>query len=614
MAVMEPTTSQAAQHTAQQASPQRRSPRESLDRAMDIARRYGQNSAVDVAENLLDAPFRTGTVVVVGEIKRGKSSLVNALVGQRELLPVDVLTSTSAPIRVSVAPAGEGPISPRVELNRGDGRQPIDIADLPRYVTIDGMEGSRSGSDDDELATAASIELEWPALAGTTIVDTPGVGGLDEHAVKASFSEAHRAGVLLMVCDASTPITKPEMDILAEARQEVGAVIVAVTKTDKNIRRWRAIVEDNRRLIREHLGADVPVIGVSSLRAMDSVDMTATDPERAEAIAQRSGIVDLRNEIHRMLKDPKALGLRSSIESIMTTLNGIQKQIAREIELNAKPTQGVAKLEEEQKELEELKEHASEWEQLLARDIQLMRNRITDELDQDIEALRNGWTQRINKEGMRVLRSKPQVFTSQIEAELTELISSTLDKQLDSIKERAEQLFPDRPEIVHSVLSAAVSSIAPEAVKGREVDKKTKDLMDPSMLTMGAIGAGALSFIIPFAPLAGVVWVGVNMSFRALRNGKTHLIQWLREITQTTRMSITRLLDTMIASARTEMVLRYRPHLRHRQKEVQEHITQARNAARETETERKEKITRLSKNQKIIAGTINELKTHLQTL
>lgn len=602
--------------TSSTQQPQQRTPRESLGRATDIARRFGENNAADLAESLLNEAFRSGTVVVVGEIKRGKSSLVNALVGQENLLPVDVLTSTSAPIRVSVSEPteGEAPSAPLVQIMRGQGREIIPAEDLSKYVTIDGIAGSRAGSAEDELVTAATIDVQYPHLVGTMIVDTPGVGGLDSHAVKAAFSEAHRAGVLLMVCDASTPITKPEMDILAEARQEVGGVIVAVTKTDKNIRRWKAIVEDNRRLIREHLGADVPVIGVSSLRATDAFNMAQTNPEKATQIAQRSGIVELRQTIQAMLADPKALGLRSAIESIMSTLVGIQGQISRDIQIHAEPAEGMEKLEAEQEELERLREHASEWEQLLSRDIQLMRNSITDELDSEIEQFRNEWTQRINGEGMRVLRSKPQVFTSQIETELTELIGRTLDRQVDSLRQQAQQLFPQQPDLVNSVIGAAMESISPEEVKGREVDKKTKDLVNPQMVTMGAIGAGMLAFVIPFAPIAGAVWVGVNMGFGAMRNGKNHLIQWLREITQTTRMSTARMLDTMIAAARTEMVLRYRSYLRQRQKEVQTHIKEAHEATKQTESARKEKITRLSKNQKIIAATVNELNNHLDTV
>ena len=79
-------------------------------------------------------------------------------------------------------------------------------------------------------------------------------------------------------------------------------------------------------------------------------------------------------------------------------------------------------------------------------------------------------------------------------------------------------------------------------------------------------------------------------------------------------MSIVRMLDTMIAAARTEMVLRYRSHLRQEQKEVQGHIKEARDAARATESSRQETITRLTKNKKILQATIDELRNHLRQI
>ena len=86
-----------------------RTPVESVTRAAEIARRYGKTVAADRALATLTAKFRAGTVVVIGEVKRGKSSLVNALIGYRNLLPVDVLTCTSAHIRVHIKGGEEAP-------------------------------------------------------------------------------------------------------------------------------------------------------------------------------------------------------------------------------------------------------------------------------------------------------------------------------------------------------------------------------------------------------------------------------------------------------------------------------------------------------------------------
>ncbi|WP_315498431.1 dynamin family protein [Corynebacterium durum] len=590
-----------------------RTPEESVTRAADIARRYGQDSAADRAVQMLNATFRAGTVVVMGEVKRGKSSLVNALIAQPDLLPVDVLTCTSAPIRVAVS--HDGPIVPQVTLVRGTEREMILATELARWVTVDGvgaLQGNTNAGMDEaqDPPSSAEIAVRYPDMDGITVVDTPGVGGLDKRAVTAALQEARHAGVLLMVCDASTPITAPEMDILRQAHDSVGGVIVAVTKTDKNTRRWRAIVEDNKRLISSHMGIDVPVVGVSSLRALDAA--RCIDPARRAELERRSGIAQLRSQLRAQLRQPAAMGQRAALQSITTTLTGIAKTVRDDIRLLAESSTAVEQLEAEKTTLERLREESSEFEQRFQRDLAVARTRVTEGLDKALEEVRHEWTQQINADSLRVLRSKPQVFTSQIETELAVVMEDTVGTMVEEISELASALFPDRQELIAEIMGTTVASLTPAEVSGHEVEKKTKDIIDPSVLMMGMIGSGALAAIIPVAPLAGAVWVGVNLGYRAMRNGKQHLITWLRETTASVRTATTRMLDTLITTARTDVMLRYRADLRTKIKELHGRIDQAREAARESEGERQERSARLTRNVQIIEATIAELGRHLQ--
>jgi hypothetical protein len=562
---------------------------------------------------MLNATFRAGTVVVMGEVKRGKSSLVNALIAQPDLLPVDVLTCTSAPIRVAVS--HDGPVVPQVTLVRGTEREMILATELARWVTVDGV-GSLQGNTNAGLEEAqdppssAEIAVRYPDMDGVTVVDTPGVGGLDKRAVTAALQEARHAGVLLMVCDASTPITAPEMDILRQAHDSVGGVIVAVTKTDKNTRRWRAIVEDNKRLISSHMGIDVPVVGVSSLRALDAA--RCIDPARRAELERRSGIAQLRSQLRAQLRQPAAMGQRAALQSITTTLTGIAKTVRDDIRLLAESSTAVEQLEAEKTTLERLREESSEFEQRFQRDLAVARTRVTEGLDKALEKVRHEWTQQINADSLRVLRSKPQVFTSQIETELAVVMEDTVGAMVEEISKLASALFPDRQELIAEIMGTTVASLTPAEVSGHEVEKKTKDIIDPSVLMMGMIGSGALAAIIPVAPLAGAVWVGVNLGYRAMRNGKQHLITWLRETTASVRTATTRMLDTLITTARTDVMLRYRADLRMKIKELHGRIDQAREAARESEGERQERSARLTRNVQIIEATIAELGQHLQ--
>lgn len=586
-----------------QVSAPARSLEESVARAAEIVRRYGRQDAADRAVGLLDATFRVGTVVVVGEVKRGKSSLINALIGSRDALPVDVLTCTSAPIRVFIS--DDGPLLPTAMLVRGDAREPVPTSELSRWVTLAGT----TANPDADPPTAAELSVRVPGLSGVTVVDTPGVGGLDQRAVDAALTEARHAGVLLMVCDASTPITAPEMEILRRAKETVGGVVVAVTKTDKNIRRWRSIVADNQRLITEHLGIDVPVLGVSSLRALDAADLV--DPARRAELEQRSGIAELRREIRRQLRQPENVGQRAAVQSVRTALASIAAEVQEDIAVLTRSSAGVAELEAERANVERLREESSEFEQRFQRDLTLGRNRVVEELDRSFERLRQEWTQYINAEPLRVLRSKPQVFTSQIELEIAAVMEDTVAELVSEISTIATELFPDKPEVIAEILSSAVASLTAPQVEGREVERKTKDIIDPSVLMMGVIGAGALASIIPIAPVAGAVWVGVNLGYRAMRNGKQHLLGWLRETTASARLATTRMLDMVITTARTELMLRYRADLREKMKQLQARIDQVRQVAVESEGQRKERVARFQRNLQIVQATAEELDQHL---
>lgn len=603
------TPSQTQQNTAATKKP--RTAREAVTRAADIARRYQLDRAADHAVALLDAKFRAGTVVVIGEIKRGKSSLVNALVGHRGLLPVDVLTCTSAPIRVRTGQVETAP-APRVNLVRGQRRDEIEVGELAKWVTQESVaEIERHGSDEevDAVPTAAEINVPFSGLGEMTIVDTPGAGGLDEHAVTAALQEARNAGLLLMVCDASSPITAPEMDILRRARETVGGVVVVVTKTDKNTRRWRSIVADDRRLIEKHLGVPIPVVGVSSLRAIDAAEIE--DPARRAELERRSGITELRGYLTDQLSAPREQGLRAALEASRATLSALSENITGDIRLHTETSGAVAELESERTRLEQLREHSAEWEQLFQRDMQLARNRITASLDTSLEKLREDWTKRISREGLKVLRSKPQVFTSQIEVEIKALLENTVAELMAEVTVQAEKLFPNQLELQAEITAAVLASIAPTEPSSREVEKKTKDLVDPSVVMMGALGAGVLSAVIPIAPLAGGIWVGINMGYRAMRNGKQHLLAWLRETTATSRSATARILDTVITTARTEILLRHRANLRRGIKDTQAKIDEAKQVARESESERKQNVARLQRNGEIITATIRELDEHL---
>lgn len=583
-------------------------PEEALQTAVKILRRYGRNGTAALAERRFRDTLRVRRVVVVGEVKRGKSSLVNALTGRRGLVPVGVGLCTSAPIRVFTQ-AGEVDES-TVTLHRAGGTREVPRTELTDWVRFGEGHVAEAGED---LPSAVSLDIGSSPLPDVTVIDTPGVGGLDEGAIRLALHECRNAGVLVMVCDASTPITAPEMDVLRRVKDEGGAVVVAVTKSDKNLRRWRDVVAEDRRLIAEHLGREVPVIGVSSLRALDAVDLARTDPERARRIEESSGIAALRRAIVDALALgdalPRLAGLRAAQDGLRHVLGVVDK----DIEVAGRGADLLPELEARRAELKELREHGQEWEHYMQRSLTLDRTETLKRLDAELEELQQRWGETIRNLGIRTLSTRPQVFTAQIEAEMTEVMQRAVGSTLESLERETMRLFDD-PAQWSSVAAFAMETLAPPEVKGKAVGKRTENLLDPSLATMGVIGAGMLSTIIPLAPVAGAAWIAVNIGYRAMRNGRTALLSWLRETCHTTRTATARMIDATTAAVRPELVLRYRAHLRDEVEEVTARIEEAKASAKRGEAERKATMERLRKNRVIVEKVSKRLDDAIATV
>lgn len=143
------------------------------------------------------------SIVVVGEFKHGKSTFINALLGKR-IMPANV-TPTTATINAVFAGTDE-----RVEILRNDGTMeshPLASGILDQYVA------SASFNPDD--IQYLRIFCDSPFLnARTVLVDTPGVGDLNEHRAEVTYRFVPRADVLIFMLDMTAPLHKSEQEFL----------------------------------------------------------------------------------------------------------------------------------------------------------------------------------------------------------------------------------------------------------------------------------------------------------------------------------------------------------------------------------------------------------------
>jgi ribosome biogenesis GTPase A len=163
------------------------------------------------------------TLAVVGQFKRGKSSLMNAIIG-REILPTGVLPLTSAITILKYGPAERLTILREKESIFPE--QPP-VSSLAAYVTEQGNPGNQKG------LKAAVLEIPSPFLRrGLEFVDTPGVGSAIGANTQTTYAFLPQCDAVVFVTSVDSPLTEAEVDFLRSVRQFAQKVFFVINKTD----------------------------------------------------------------------------------------------------------------------------------------------------------------------------------------------------------------------------------------------------------------------------------------------------------------------------------------------------------------------------------------------
>jgi predicted GTPase len=267
---------------------QLRALRETIQRSGDKTR---LQQCDDLMVKLAEDRF---TLAVLGQFKRGKSSLMNAIIG-RELLPVGVLPLTSAITVLRFGPRE------RLLITRSDVKlafpEEYPVERLPEFVTEKENPGNR------KHVKTATIELPVPFLRrGLEFVDTPGVGSAIEANTITTLKFLPECDAVLFVTSVDSPVTRLELEFLQSIRQHVRKVFFVVNKMDLLATHERSAVLDYvRHAILKQTGRhDAKVFPVSA-----RVGLLA-ELEGGWSDGLESGLTELENALARFLSGERA--------------------------------------------------------------------------------------------------------------------------------------------------------------------------------------------------------------------------------------------------------------------------------------------------------------------
>lgn len=304
---------------------------------------------VQVTERVRDPRHR---IVVTGHLNQGKSRFVNALLGL-DVCPVGDDTTTVLPLHLShgaqqrahLVLAAPGAEESRVEI-------PFD-----EIGTIDPRSPLAQGKQ------LVRIEAELPnqLLAdGIVLIDTPGVGGHGGTGTASILGMATAADAVLVLSDASTELTEPELTFVRQVRELCPAVAVLLTKTDL-YPHWQQVFEANR----GHLGTlEVASIPVSALLRAHALRLQDAELGRESGFGVLFAF--LRDRVvardHAATRQAVSRELHSAAEHLALAL-GSELVALRDPALGSA---AITELQTARTAAEELQRRTASWQQTLA--------------------------------------------------------------------------------------------------------------------------------------------------------------------------------------------------------------------------------------------------------
>jgi hypothetical protein len=514
-----------------------------VDGSLAFLRKTDPDAAADI-DALRRRELTRPSIVLVGETKRGKSSLVNALIGVPDLSPVDAAVATAAYLEFSHA----GEHAARAYVPGREEPVPLRLSELRDWGTVLGQlpPGHRP-------PRRIEVRHSAPLLRYLTLIDTPGTGGLDPMHVEVALDAVERASALLFVVDASAPFAKPELDFLIEASKRVNFVVFALTKTDA-YPGWRTIWADDRGQLQAHAPrfASAPWFPVSARLAELAMTMpgdAAAELIRESRIAElQHGLIDLAGKGHLLQQINVLRAIRSEVIRL-------DLQITDRMKATDPDPADMDRAKDERRVLANRKRTESrQWSLALSTETQRARVEATGRLRHYVSSLQEEFFNRVDKARGEELKNLPLEVDRALHA-LSVRLSHDLEFRFRKVGERVlAQVFA--PHELHHVLGRLNATLRHAlGTKPRREGGGPDNMMIAvsaggmafmagrgAMAGASALGAGAIvggGLLVPFAGLGLGLAAGAFILYRRrVATDRQQARTWLREVLTEARAAL----------------------------------------------------------------------------
>lgn len=417
-------------------------------------------------------------LAVLGQFKRGKSTLLNALVGY-PLLPTSVIPLTAIPTFMEYGPEVQ------IRIIYKNGKPDQVIKDIhPTEATLILEKFVTEGANPKNELGVEQVEISFPAQflsQGVILIDTPGIGSTLTHNTEATLNFLPQCDAALFVVSADPPITEVEIQFLKSVKEKIDKIFFVLNKIDYLSESERyASLSFLKKTLAEEAGYEGQLIFCVSAR----------NGLEAKIIADRglwadSGVGEIESYLTNFLAADKMNALRQALKKkARNILEDCVMRLALMVKSMNMPIDDLEqRLAVFERELQIVENQRISSQDILSGH----RKRMLQKLEDDAESLRNRSTQSLErvvkfsmdamKEGdisedliLDSIAQEGRSFFQQASEEIEQRYGTTIGQTLHPI-----QLSMD--ELIESVRKTAsqlfdIPYYAPDSCKAFEIKKR----------------------------------------------------------------------------------------------------------------------------------------------
>jgi GTPase Era involved in 16S rRNA processing len=267
---------------------------------------------------------------VLGQFKRGKSTFLNALLGE-PVLPVSVIPLTSVPTFVQKG------TSRKARILFQDNREAKEFETPDALKLSEFLAGfvTETGNPRNHLRVS-QVEVFHPSdilCDGVVFIDTPGIGSTLKHNTETTLNFLSQCDAALFLVSADPPITEVEIEFLKQVRAKVPRLFFLMNKVDYlTSEELEETLKFLRRVLNEQtgIGKDVRIFSISArkgLLARQSANVK---------MWQESGLAEIEEHFIQFLAREKTATL---IDALSRKAADILAEVLSQLQLNIQSLQ-----------------------------------------------------------------------------------------------------------------------------------------------------------------------------------------------------------------------------------------------------------------------------------